>query len=142
MTPMKLLALALTAALGVGVTACAKKEATAEAGAEAKAAEAPGAMPAAPAAEKAPEAAGKVQVSAAGTNFDPPVQKAQIPDGAYYCDMGTVHFARMDKGDETCPRCKMKLHLMGGAAPKAEGGEAPAPTGHEGHDHGGEQPPN
>jgi glucose/arabinose dehydrogenase len=145
MTPMKLLALALTAALGVGVTACAKKEATAAVpAAEASAGEAPAAaaMPAAPAAEKAPEAAGKVEVAAAGTNFDPPVQKAQIPDGAYYCDMGTVHFARMDKGDETCPRCKMKLHFMGGAAPKAEGGEAPAPTGHEGHDHGAEPAPN
>lgn len=141
MTPIKLLALAITAALGLGVSACAKKEATAEAGAEAPEAQA-GAMPAAPAAEKAPDAAGKVQVSAAGTNFDPPVQKAQIPDGAWYCDMGTVHFARMDKGDETCPRCKMKLHLMGGAVPKADSGEVPAPTGHEGHEHGGEQPAN
>ena len=79
MTPMKLLALALTAALGVGVTACAKKEATAAVpGAEASAGEAPAAaaMPAAPAAEKAPEAAGKVEVAAAGTNFDPRAEGA------------------------------------------------------------------
>jgi glucose/arabinose dehydrogenase len=64
--------------------------------------------------EEAPAAAAAlVEVSASGTNFDPPVQKAQIPEGAWYCDMGTVHFARTEEGDKTCPRCKMKLHHKG-----------------------------
>ncbi len=51
-----------------------------------------------------------VDVPAKGTNFDPPVDIATLPSGAWYCDMGKSHFARMDEGDATCPRCKMKLH--------------------------------
>lgn len=63
------------------------------------------AAPATPAAG----AVAKVEVAAEGSNFDPAVQKAQIPDGAWICDMDTVHYARMTEGDGTCPRCKMKL---------------------------------
>lgn len=51
-----------------------------------------------------------VDVPAKGTNFDPPVDIATLPSGAWYCDMGKSHFARMDEGDATCPRCKMTLH--------------------------------
>ena len=50
-----------------------------------------------------------VQVAAEGTVFDVPVQPEQIPDGAWYCDMGTVHYAQLDEGDGTCPTCGMKL---------------------------------
>ena len=50
-----------------------------------------------------------VEVPKAGKKFDPPVSKDKIPAGAWYCDMGTVHYARMDKGDGTCPLCHMKL---------------------------------
>ncbi len=122
----------LTAALLLTVAGCNK--------AEAPAAEAEAAKPAAPAAEKAPAAPGKVEVSAEGTNFDPPVQKAQLPEGVWYCDMGTVHYARTVEGDKTCPRCKMKLVHNAAAAPKAEaapaaGEAAPAAEGHEGHGH-------
>lgn len=57
-------------------------------------------------------------VAAAGTEFDPPVDVERIPNHAWYCDMGTVHYARMDKGDGTCPRCKMQLkHLEHGPNP-------------------------
>lgn len=50
-----------------------------------------------------------VEVAAAGTKFDPPVSKGQIPEGAWYCDMGSVHYARRDKGDGKCALCGMKL---------------------------------
>lgn len=57
----------------------------------------------------APEPTGPVEVSATGTNFDPPVAKDRIPEGAWFCDMGTVHYARMEEGDGRCPRCGMRL---------------------------------
>ena len=54
----------------------------------------------------APEA---VSLTAEGTNFDPPIAKGQLPKGAWYCDMGTVHYACLDKKDGNCPRCKRDL---------------------------------
>ena len=87
---------------------------TAEAGKSAR-------KPAAQAAE------GKATVSKEGTEFDPPIAKSEVPDGAYYCDMGTVHYARMEEGDGKCPLCGMKLVTGGGSGASAEG--------HEGHAH-------
>ncbi len=55
----------------------------------------------------------KIKVSPEGAKIDPPVSKEKIPEGAYYCDMGSVHYARMQKGDNTCPLCKMALKQMG-----------------------------
>ena len=52
-------------------------------------------------------------VAAKGTNFDPPIGKDRVPASAWYCDMGTVHYAQMDKGDAICPRCKMRLLQKG-----------------------------
>jgi hypothetical protein len=60
----------------------------------------------------APNAAVKlaqVEVPAEGKKFDPPVQVGQLPVGAWYCDMGTVHWAQMNEGNHTCPFCKMDL---------------------------------
>lgn len=65
----------------------------------------------------------KITVTAAGAKIDPAVAKAKIPAGAYYCDMGTVHYARMDKGDGKCPECGMMLTQM-----QVEGDD------HAGHD--------
>lgn len=48
-------------------------------------------------------------LAADGSTFDPPVAAERIPEGAWYCDMGTVHYARPDKGDGTCPVCGMNL---------------------------------
>ena len=48
-------------------------------------------------------------LSAEGERFDPPVKPESLPSDSYYCDMGTVHYARSTKGDNTCPICKMKL---------------------------------
>jgi len=56
-----------------------------------------------------------VEVTAQGTRFDPPVQISQIPDGAWFCDMGTVHYARTEKGDGRCAVCGMRLSQRGEA---------------------------
>ena len=40
---------------------------------------------------------------------------ARIPEGAWYCDMGKVHYARSEKGDGVCPLCKMQLTEKGPA---------------------------
>ncbi len=50
-----------------------------------------------------------VEVADDGTEFDPPVEKEQIPDGAWICDMRTVHYAQMEEGDAKCPLCNMDL---------------------------------
>ena len=53
--------------------------------------------------------AAEVEVPAEGRTFDPPVAIAQIPPGAWYCDMGTAHYARQNQGDGVCPVCSMAL---------------------------------
>ena len=50
-----------------------------------------------------------VAVTPEGARLDPAVKPEQIPAGAWYCDMGTVHYARGEKGDGKCPLCKMDL---------------------------------
>ena len=50
-----------------------------------------------------------VAVSKTGREFDPPVKVEQIPKQAWYCDMGTVHYARHEKGDGKCTVCEMDL---------------------------------
>jgi hypothetical protein len=51
----------------------------------------------------------EVEVSMNGSEFDPPVQISQIPAGAWYCDMGTVHYAQLTRGDGLCRKCGMSL---------------------------------
>jgi hypothetical protein len=51
----------------------------------------------------------KVDVPAEGKKFNPPLRAEQLPAGAWYCDMGTVHWAQMNEGNRTCPICKMDL---------------------------------
>lgn len=65
-----------------------------------------------PAEQEAVAAGDKIEVTAEGGKIDPPVAKDKIPVGAYFCDMGTVHYARMDKGDGKCPECGMMLKQM------------------------------
>lgn len=62
---------------------------------------------------------------AGGTKHDPPIKPEQVADNAWYCDMGTVHYSRTDKGDGKCPLCKMDLKQK----------TAGAPAGSAGHDH-------
>lgn len=52
---------------------------------------------------------GSWQLAATGSRFEPPVKIDEIPQGAWYCDMGTVHYAQTEAGDKTCKLCKMKL---------------------------------
>lgn len=57
-------------------------------------------------------AGGLVEVPKGGKKFEPPLVPAQVPIGAWYCDMnGSVHYARGDQGDGECPLCHMKLLL-------------------------------
>jgi hypothetical protein len=51
----------------------------------------------------------QVAVAAEGSRFDPPVRVEQLPAGVWYCDLGTVHYARPDEGDGRCPVCGMTL---------------------------------
>lgn len=93
-------ALVLVFALAAPLVACDSNRSSEEAG---------GGQSATPTAPAAPADLPMVEVSAEGTTFDPPVQPAQIPDGAWYCDMGTVHYASMSQGDGRCPLCHMHL---------------------------------
>ncbi len=62
-----------------------------------------------------------VEVAPEGTEFEPPVTIDQIPEGAWYCAMGTVHYARMDEGDGKCAVCGMNLtHKVASAEPTDE----------------------
>ncbi len=69
--------------------------------------------PSAPVASASPPAvapaAAIVAVAAEGTRFDPAIRPDQVPPGAWYCDMGTVHYARLVEGDGRCGICAMKL---------------------------------
>ncbi len=76
-------------------------------------------------------AATQVEVAAQGSEFKPAVAKDQIPQGAWICDMGTVHYARMEPGDRKCPLCGMAL-VQAGAKPGADADHADH-EGHEGH---------
>lgn len=81
----------------------------------------------------------KVSVEAKGSAFDPPVQATRLPEGAWYCDMGTVHWAAMEKpADGKCPTCSMPLKQF--SASKLEAQKQNAVEAHEhddhGHDHG------
>jgi len=70
-----------------------------------------------------------IAVTAAGAKLEPPVTASRIPEGAWYCDMGKVHYARSEKGDGICPLCKMQLTQKGPApAPEPTPAAAPAPT--------------
>ncbi len=143
----KTILMTMAACMFFGLTGCDEKKA---APAEEPAAKADGAKAgdtkaddAKPkAAEKAPEkgatngAVALVTVTKAGSEFDPAVDIAQMPEGAYYCDMGTVHYARMDEGDGKCGLCGMKLKHK--AAAKAGGAKAGDAKDHDhgDHDHG------
>lgn len=100
-------------------------------------------QPAQPAADPvavnvAPEPLPIIEVSAEGTELDPAVQVEQIPDGAWYCDMGTVHYARAEQGDGSCPICGMDLVQKQAAVTEESEELTPeAEQAHEdhGHDH-------
>jgi predicted nucleic acid-binding Zn-ribbon protein len=125
-------------------------EANAEAPAAEEQAEAPGEAEAAETEETENEQLEEVEVATAGTNFDPAVEVEQMPEGAWYCDMGTVHWAAMEKPEDgTCPECGMKLKHYDPEALAAQKEKAVEAHDHdhdgeghahddEGHGHGGE----
>ena len=65
-----------------------------------------------------------VEVPEEGTDFHPPIDPDQLPEGVWYCDMGTTHWAQPEKGDDECPLCGMRLT------------EKVAPEHDHDHDHG------
>lgn len=66
----------------------------------------------------------KVEVPDDGIEFNPSIPIAQLPDGAFTCDMGGLsHWSAMHKpADGKCPVCHMDLIQVGAqdAAPQAE----------------------
>jgi hypothetical protein len=66
-----------------------------------------------------PTEAPMVDVAVGGTEFDPPVEVAQLPEGVWYCDMGTVHYAALEPGE--CPLCGMTLVEHGPDMPMDDG---------------------
>lgn len=81
-----------------------------------------------------------VEVATAGTKFDPPVEVEQLPKGAWYCDMGTVHWAGMkNTEDGQCPECGMKLkqHDPDALAEQKKEAVEPHPHGHDQNDEHG-----
>jgi Cu(I)/Ag(I) efflux system membrane fusion protein len=44
-----------------------------------------------------------------GKKFDPPVASASVPEGMWFCDMGTSHWVQHEEGDGKCPVCGMHL---------------------------------
>ena len=68
-----------------------------------------------------------VEVTAEGTVFEVPVQIEQIPEGAWFCDMGTAHYAQLEEGEGTCPTCGMKLvHKVAVVEERVDGTEEEA----------------
>lgn len=58
--------------------------------------------------EATPEpAASASKLPADGQRYDPAIDPSEVPDGAWMCDMGTVHYAAPHAGE--CPVCGMKL---------------------------------
>ncbi len=141
----------LCGALLVGGAACEKNadatgegEPSAEAPAEEEATEAAEAEEKeAPAEEEeGAEEMEKVELAAAGAKFDPAIKPEQLPDGAWYCDMGTVHWAAAEKPEDgKCPECGMALKEYSAGAhaeQKAKAIEAKDDHGHaheDGHGH-------
>lgn len=112
---MALATLALFAATTLG---CQPRNAEAESGVETPseltqaaqvAQEAPESMPSDHGHMEMDGAEGMVELTAEGAQFDPPVSVDQIPDGAWMCLMGTVHYASLEQGDGSCPVCGMHL---------------------------------
>ena len=75
-------------------------------------------------AEAQPKSGAPLTLSAEGQRFEPPVEPSALPEGAFYCDMGTVHYARAERGDGECPICHMSLKQKG-AQQEAAHSDAP-----------------
>lgn len=132
-------------ALSLGFTACDKsKDAAADSPAEPTTATQPAEEPTEEPAEQPDEAkeapAEKIELTAAGAKLDPPVKPEQLPDGAWYCDMGTVHWAATEKPEDgKCPVCGMALKQYAAADHAAQKDKAiEAKPDDHGHEHGEE----
>ena len=80
------------------------------------------ATPAPPAESETEVETAIVEVALTGTEFEPAIEVDRLPPGVWYCDMGTTHYARGEKGDAPCPVCGMTLVEKAAAAEEAEAG--------------------
>ena len=65
-----------------------------------------------------------VDVPEEGIEFDPPIDPERLPEGVWFCDMGTTHWAQPEKGEDQCPVCGMRLtEKVAEEDDEAEGGE-------------------
>ena len=71
-----------------------------------------------------------VELTAEGSRFDPPIEVEQVPSGAFYCDMGTVHYASLEQGDNACPVCGMLLTQQPSEDEDADSQLTTEPSGH------------
>ncbi|RVU48937.1 efflux RND transporter periplasmic adaptor subunit [Lujinxingia sediminis] len=74
-----------------------------------------------------------VEVDAQGTRFDPPIDPARLPEGSWYCDMGTTHYAHPESGE--CPVCGMFLVEKGADSDEEAGDASQHSHDHSGGDH-------
>ncbi|MFW6053197.1 MAG: efflux RND transporter periplasmic adaptor subunit [Persicimonas sp.] len=51
----------------------------------------------------------KEDIPEEGKEFDPPVPSEAVPEGTWFCDMGTSHWIQHEEGDGECPVCGMHL---------------------------------
>jgi len=59
--------------------------------------------------ETASSPAATPALAAEGQRFDPAIEASEVPEGAWMCDMGTVHYAAGEKHEGKCPVCGMNL---------------------------------
>ena len=119
------------AALLIALAGCDNQKAEAAAGGTAPSAEPPAKEQPAPT-EESNSPAEDPKMPADGMKHDPPIALDKVPDGHWYCDMGTAHYTQKTKGDGKCPLCSMDLKHMDHAK-----------MGHDhkksdGHEHGGD----
>ena len=79
-----------------------------------------------------PPVAAAVELVPEGTKFEPALTLDQVPEGGWFCDMGTAHYAASEPGSGACPVCGMKLVQQAAAA---RGADAAVPAEPAGHDH-------
>ena len=72
-----------------------------------------------------------LELTAEGVRFEPPVEVDRVPNEAWYCNMGTTHFAALEQGDGSCPVCGMFLVQKSEPSEEAESQPTSDHTGHE-----------
>lgn len=106
--------------MAISIGACDKEPAT------------PNQEPTEPEAKTVEAPAAIASLPASGRKFDPPIEPDTLPQGSYYCDMGTTHWATSTMpSNAKCPVCGMNLKQFGAKPilmPVEPKKKEPAPT--------------